>query len=111
MSVVRHKAGCVPGSCPAYATNSLEVNERGWPTGNITGNRGPWAVILGSHLPYHVSAAWGPFTVYEEAVEFAKYVTAEIDPAFIAPLGSPARELLSWREMMLNPGGDHDKPR
>jgi hypothetical protein len=56
-----------------------------------------WVVVLGSHLPYHASAAWGPFADEATARAFAAYVTEEIDPAFVCRLGSPVTELLNWR--------------
>jgi hypothetical protein len=56
----------------------------------------PYAVVLGSHLPYHASACWGPFASLLEAEKFARYVTAEIDPAQVMRLLSPAGELLNW---------------
>jgi len=56
-----------------------------------------WAVILGSHQPYHASACW----IFEDqatAERFAAYVTAEIDPAQVLKAADPASELLNWRE-------------
>lgn len=57
-----------------------------------------WAVVLGSHQPYHASACWGPFADEETAKRFAAYVTREIDPGQVVKLLDPAAELLNWRE-------------
>lgn len=56
-----------------------------------------WAVILGSHQPYHVSACW-VFASQETAERFAAYVTREIDPAQVLKVQDPVSELLNWRE-------------
>lgn len=40
---------------------------------------------------------WGPFSSREEAYEFAKFATAEIDPAEVRYLNPAADELLRWR--------------
>src|SRR5215831_2332938 len=47
---------------------------------------GSWAVILTSHLPYHVSAAWIIDGDRDQAARFAAFVTREIDPAVVLPL-------------------------
>jgi hypothetical protein len=57
-----------------------------------------WVVVLGSHLPYHQSACWGPFSDQATAEQFAAYVTAEIDPAQVIRAADPVSELLNWRE-------------
>jgi hypothetical protein len=44
---------------------------------------------------------FGPFANSEDAEEFADFVTAEIDPAEVRTLNSPAAELLAWRKAML----------
>lgn len=59
-----------------------------------------WIVVLGSHLPYHLSAAWGPFATEQEAHDFAAFATREIDPATPMKLKPPAAELLFWRETL-----------
>lgn len=59
-----------------------------------------FAVILTSHLPYHVSAGWGPFGDRDEAIRFAAFVTAEVDPASVITLQSPVAEALNWRDMI-----------
>ena len=59
-----------------------------------------WMVVLGSHIPYHTSAVWGPFATEHEARDFAAFATREIDPATPMKLQSPAAELLSWRETL-----------
>lgn len=56
----------------------------------------PWVVVLGSHLPYHASAAWLVPEGEAVARQFAEWVTKEIDPAQAMPLGSPAQEILTW---------------
>jgi hypothetical protein len=54
-----------------------------------------WIVRLTEQrMPY------GPFTNAEEAQRFADFLTAEIDPAVIEQLCSPATELLNWRDAM-----------
>lgn len=52
------------------------------------------------------SFAYGPFGDEEEAHAFAKFLTAEVDPAKAVRLSSPVRQLLSWYE---HPG-DPEKP-
>ncbi|NUW45595.1 hypothetical protein [Nonomuraea rhodomycinica] len=47
---------------------------------------------------------FGPFTDEQEAQRFAAFLTAEVDPAVVERLCSPATELLNWRDH-LN-GGD-----
>lgn len=42
---------------------------------------------------------WGPFGKRGDADQFAEFVTAEIDPAEVRTLCSPARELLAWRNV------------
>jgi hypothetical protein len=82
------------------------MGEHGVKNGDEPTRRGPWVVILTSHLPYHASAAW---LIDEgdrsEAVarDFARFVTSEIDPAVAMRLRSPVEELLSWRLTELNP--------
>lgn len=44
--------------------------------------------------------SFGPFDSASEAKHFADFVTAEIDPAEVRQLNSPAAELLRWRNMM-----------
>jgi hypothetical protein len=56
-----------------------------------------WAVVLGSHQPYHASACW-IFGDQDTAERFAAYVTAEIDPAQVLKAQDPVQELLNWRE-------------
>jgi hypothetical protein len=56
-----------------------------------------WAVILGSHKPYHSSACW-VFEDQDVAERFAAYVTAEIDPAQAVKTLDPVSELLTWRD-------------
>ncbi len=56
-----------------------------------------WVVILGSHLPYHSSACWGPFADQAAAERFARFVTDEIDPATAHRVMDPASEVLNWR--------------
>lgn len=51
-----------------------------------------FAVVLKDH------AAWGPFSTRKEADDFCAFVTAEIDPAEVYTLSSPAAELLLWRK-------------
>lgn len=41
---------------------------------------------------------WGPFATRKDADEFAEFVTAEIDPAEVRTLSTPAGELLAWRK-------------
>lgn len=71
---------------------------------------GPWAVVLGSHKPYEPVAAWGPFTNWDEASQFCQYVTAEIDPAVILTLQSPAAEMLLWRTNVALPAMRGEEP-
>lgn len=52
-----------------------------------------WVVIL-EEKP---RAVWGPFPAYDEARQFAGFVTSEVGPADVRELCSPATELLSWR--------------
>lgn len=66
-----------------------------------------WAVILGSHKPYHASACW----VFEDqgtAERFAAYVTREIDPAQVVKALDPVAELLTWRDNHLAPSSPAD---
>lgn len=56
-----------------------------------------FVVVLTGH---HSKVAWGPFATRESAQEFAEFVTAEIDPAEVRTLSSPAGELLAWRRAM-----------
>jgi hypothetical protein len=58
-----------------------------------------WAVILGSHLPYHASACW-VFTDEPTAQRFAAFVTSEIDPAQVIKAADPVCELLNWRDQI-----------
>jgi hypothetical protein len=53
-----------------------------------------FVVVLTGH---HSKVTWGPFDGREPAEEFAGFVTAEIDPAEVRTLSSPAGELLAWR--------------
>jgi len=57
-----------------------------------------WVVVVGSHLPYHSSACWGPFSDQAVADAFAAYVTAEVDPARAMRVMDPVSDLLTWRE-------------
>jgi hypothetical protein len=65
-----------------------------------------WAVILGSHQPYHASACW-IFSEQDVAERFAAYVTAEIDPAQVVKALDPVSELLTWRDNQ-QPGSPFD---
>ena len=56
-----------------------------------------FVVVLKGH---HQKVTWGPFGSRPAAEEFAGFVTAEIDPAEVRALSSPAGELLAWRRAM-----------
>jgi hypothetical protein len=64
---------------------------------------GSWAVILLSHLPYHISHAWYIDGGQIEAELFAAFVTQEIDPAIAVRLDDSAAELLRWRTHIAQP--------
>ncbi|GAA4924318.1 hypothetical protein GCM10023334_028920 [Nonomuraea thailandensis] len=50
-----------------------------------------WIVrLVEQRMPY------GPFTDEQEAHQFARYLSAEVDPAVVERLCSPMGELLSW---------------
>lgn len=58
-----------------------------------------WIVrLVEQRMPY------GPFTDEEEARAFARYLTAEVDPAEVERLCSPVGELLSWRKAVVRTG-------
>jgi hypothetical protein len=52
-----------------------------------------WVVLLGP-----AQRVYGPFDDEETAWRFARFVSEEVDPAFVLPLASPVSELLTWRE-------------
>ena len=58
-----------------------------------------FVVVLTSSLPHHVPACW-VFDSEPAAQRFAKFVTAEIDPAVVVRALDPVSELLSWRETL-----------
>lgn len=45
--------------------------------------------------------AYGPFADPKTADAFADYLTAEVDPAEVRPLGDPTLDLLNWRTNFL----------
>jgi len=47
--------------------------------------------------------AYGPFSHHSTAVQFAAYLTAEVDPADVCGLCSPVEDLLTWREHIALP--------
>lgn len=62
-------------------------------------------------LKDNISTAWGEFATMDDASEFAKFVTDEIDPAYATivsreninqeALFSPLREMLNWRRSVM----------
>lgn len=52
-----------------------------------------WVVLLGP-----AERVWGPFDDEEQAWEFARFASEEIDPAYVRPLISPVTEVLAWRD-------------
>lgn len=54
-----------------------------------------WIVRLPMNDDHHV--CYGPFTSEEEAQQFAAFMTAEVDPAFVEELHAALPELLTWR--------------
>jgi hypothetical protein len=89
--------------CPACREARKDAAQHDDPTGQ------PWVVILGSHLPYHASAAWLIPEGEQTAREFAAYVTAEVDPAQAMPLMSAAGELMHWREQVALPAMERER--
>lgn len=45
-------------------------------------------------------AVWGPFATQGDALDFADFVTAKIDPAVVRKLMSPMDELLAWHQVI-----------
>lgn len=57
----------------------------------------PVLIVICAHGP----TPYGPFNTREQAEEFAAFLAAEVDPAYVTVLRSPVTELLGWREMKL----------
>jgi hypothetical protein len=54
-----------------------------------------FVVLLRSNGEVH---AYGPFPDMRRANGFREFLTAEVDPAAVVPLTSPADELTAWYE-------------
>lgn len=58
-----------------------------------------WVVALGSHQPYHISAAWVfPDESEQQARDFAKWASGQIDPCVVTRARDPLAEMLAWHE-------------
>ena len=58
---------------------------------------GQWVVSLSTGgFENPVFQVYGPFTDEQEAIQFAEFMTNEVDPAFVWELRSPLPSLLAW---------------
>lgn len=87
-------------------TYDPESNIPAYP-GSPAGDRQPIVVLSGQPKP----VVYGPFLTASDAVDFAEFLTAEVDPAEVQWMADPARELMSWRAAHLaNYGAPEARP-